>query len=142
MREITIEIDSNEEIWRYIDEKLNHIYISNFRPKSSFSWWKTDLKISESQTFENISVRNMSLDLQVDLTTLRKLIELNTQSLIIYQFDKPIPDTLLVAELMEQSKENILFQNGLKHSFFINFEFLTVKSFDENFIEDLQKNKR
>ncbi|WP_375559238.1 hypothetical protein ACE193_16060 [Bernardetia sp. OM2101] len=140
MHEITIEIDSNEDIWKLIDKESDHIFISNFNPNSSTSWWKTDLKISENQNLRNISVRNMSVNLQVNLATLKEIIELNTQSLVIYQFAKPIPDTLLVNQLMEQSKENILIQNDLKHCFIVNFEFLTIKSFDENFINDIHKN--
>lgn len=141
MYEITIEIDSNEYIWKFIDKNLSYIFISKFNPNSSISWWKTDLKVSESQTLENISVRNMSLDLQVDLVTLKKIIELNTQSLSVYQFDRPIPSTLLVTELMESSRENILRQNGLQHFFSINYEFLTVKSFNKNFIKNIQENE-
>ncbi|WP_338793928.1 hypothetical protein V9L05_06905 [Bernardetia sp. Wsw4-3y2] len=139
MQEITIEIDSNEDIWKLVDKSLNYIFISNFNPNSSISWWKTDLKVSENQNLRNISVRDMSLDLQVDLVTLKEIIELNTRTLVIYQFAKPIPDTLLVNQLMEQSKENILIQNGLKHCFSAVYEFLTIRSFDENFIKNIQQ---
>ncbi|WP_338760256.1 hypothetical protein WAF17_13250 [Bernardetia sp. ABR2-2B] len=142
MHEITIEIDSNEDIWKLIDKSLNYIFISNFSPYSYISWWKTDLKLPTSQILKDISVRNMSLDLKVDLVTLKEIIELNTKSLIIYQFDKSIPNTLLITELMEQSKENILIQNGLKHLFIINFEFLTIKSCDESFITHIQNSKK
>lgn len=138
MNEVSFEINSNEEIWDLFDKDLNNIFIHQFNPKESISWWQTDLKIGNGNVFKDLSVRGMTLDIQTDLTGLKKILELNSNHLRIYQFEKPLPDTLVLEYLPEKSRNLILKQNGLKHFFFIDFEFLTVGSFDNEFIKAIE----
>jgi len=84
----------------------------------------------------------MQFDIQTDLTGLEKVLQLKTRQLRIYQFDRPVPDTLCIEWLPDESIDKILKSNGLKHKYWIDFEFVTVCSFDEIFIETIIENKR
>jgi hypothetical protein len=140
MHELTFEIESNEEIWEVFDKKLNSIFIHRFVPNEVIQWWKTDLITQTGTELNNLSVRQMQMDVQTDLNGLKKIIELNNRYLRVYQFDRPIPDTLEIERLPEMSRDLILKQNGLKHWFILNFEFLTIGSFDSEFIRGIEQN--
>lgn len=142
MEEITFEIESNEEIWELVDKEVTTIFIPKFNPNQAIEWWKTDLKIKDGRLLKNLSVRQMQLDIETDLPGLKQFIEMNTPSLSIYQFEKKIADTFDLDRLPEKNKEQILKQNGLRHIFWVNFEFLTVRSFDSGFIHSIKKNPR
>lgn len=58
----------------------------------------------------------------------------------MYQFEKPISDSLIIEYLPEKARYSILKQNGLKHFFFIDFEFITISSFDADFIKKIETN--
>jgi len=141
MKNLCFEINSNEEIWSLIDKNLDNIFIHRFIPKESLGWWKTDLKMPNNVLFENIEVRGMEFDIRTDLNGLKDIIEMNTNQLRIYQFEKPLPDTLVLEYLPEINREKILLQNGLKHFFFCDFEFLTIESVDLKFINQIEKNE-
>ncbi len=141
MFEITIEINSNEDIWLILDKKMNSIFIHKFNPNNTIEWWKTDLKIKNGSTFKNISVRELVCDIQTDLDGLKQILELTTNQLRIYQFEKKIADSLIIENIPEKSRFEILKQNGLRHFFFLDFEFLTISSFDINFINRIKKNQ-
>jgi len=134
MKELTFEINSNVEIWKLFDKSLNSIFIHGFVPNEYVEWWKTDLKINKLKQLKNLSVRLMKMDVKTDLNGLKEILELNTNQLSIYQFEKPISNTLQIERLPEHNRDKILKQNGLKHIFFINFEFITIKSFDSEFL--------
>ena len=141
MKNLCFEINSNEEIWSLIDKNLDNIFIHRFMPKESLGWWKTDLKMPNNILFENIEVRSMEFDIRTDLNGLREIIEMNTNQLRIYQFEKPLSDTLILDYLPEKNRENILLQNGLKHFFFCDFEFLIIESSDSEFINQIENNE-
>lgn len=140
MTEITFEINSNEEVWELFDKKLNSIFIHKFNPNQVVEWWKTNLKTKSGTEFKNLSVRQMEFDVQTDLSELKKILEINPYQLRIYQFDKPISNTLEIERLPEKSINQILKQNGLKHYFFIDFEFITIGSFETDFIKSIESN--
>jgi len=140
MREITIEIESNQEIWELFDKDLNNIFIPKFNPHEVIEWWETDLKIKSGVDLRGLKVRNLTFDLHTDLDGLKKLIDLNTSHISIFQFDKPVPDTLIFEQLPESSRNSILKQNGLRHNFWIHHEFITISSFDDDFVESIKKN--
>lgn len=140
MKELMFEINSNEEIWELIDKNFNHIFIHKFMPNQAIEWWSTDLKMKNNETFENLSVRNMEFDISTDLGGLEKILTLNTYQLRIYQFDKPIPHTLSLEHLPENNRGKILQQNGLKQTYFCDFEFLTISSVNDKFIEGIENN--
>jgi hypothetical protein len=137
METISVEIDSNEDLWNVIDKKYNDILVHRFMPHEAVDWWQTSLKIKD-ELFD-LHVRNMEFDIRTDLEGLRKLLDLNTLYMSIYQFEKPVPGSLVLQHLPEQNAEAILKQNGLKHIFFCDHEHLTVSSFDESFIKDIAK---
>lgn len=140
MKELVFEINSNEEIWELIDKNFDHIFIHKFMPNQAIEWWSTDIKMKNGDTFENLAVRNMEFDISTDLAGLRKILTLNNYQLRIYQFDKAIPHTLSLEHLPEYNREKILQQNGLKHTYFCDFEFLTISSTEEKFIEEIENN--
>ncbi|WP_417237477.1 hypothetical protein [Bizionia paragorgiae] len=142
MNELTFEINSNEEIWELFDKDLNSIFIHKFVPNEVIEWWKTDLKTQNGTEFKNLSVRQMEMDVQTDLNGLKKILELNNRQLRIYQFEKPISDTLEIQRLPEKNRNLILKQNGLKHFFFIDFEFITIGSFESEFISGIELNPK
>lgn len=140
MTEVTFEINSNQEVWELFDKKLNSIFIHKFNPNQVIEWWKTDLKTKNGTEFKNLSVRQMEFDIQTDLSELKKILEINPYQLRIYQFDRPISDTLQIERLPEKSLNQILKQNGLRHFFFIDFEFITIGSFETDFIKSIETN--
>ncbi len=142
MQELTFEIESNEEIWELFDRNWDSILIHKFVPNEVIEWWNTNLKTQNGTEFKNLSVRLMEMDVQTDLTGLKKILELNTRQLRIYQFDKPISDTLEIERLPEKNRNLILKQNGLKHYFFLNFEFITIGSFESEFINGIEVNPK
>lgn len=142
MKEICFEITSNEEVWSLIDKRLNNIFIHKFMPHEAISWWKTNLQMPNQEIFEGLKVRNMVFDLHTDLESLNKLLKINTYHLSIYQFHKPVPDTLVMDHLPEHNKQKILIQNGLQHCFSLNFEFLTIASFDADFISAIENDEQ
>ena len=141
MKILCFEINSNEEIWSLIDKNLDNIFIHKFMPNERIGWWKTSIKMPNNILFENLEVRNMEFDIRTDLKGLKEIIEMNTNQLRIYQFEKPLADTLVLEHLPESNRENILLKNGLKHSFFCDFEFLTIESVDSKFINGIEKNE-
>ena len=142
MKTVTFEINSSIEIWELLDKKLNFIFIHTFLPNEVIEWWKTDLKTKSGIEFKNLSVRQMEMDVQTDLSGLKKILELHTNQLRIYQFEKQISDTLEIERLPENNRNLILKQNGLKHYFFIDFELITIGSFDSEFINEIKSNPK
>ena len=142
MNELTFEINSNEEIWDLFDKKMDSILIHKFVPNEVIEWWKTDLKTQNGVEFKNLLIRQMEMDVQTDLNGLKKILELNTRQLRIYQFDKPISDTLEIERLPQNNRNQILKQNGLKHFFFVNFEFITIGSFESKFISEIESHPK
>lgn len=131
---------SNEKLCEIFDQKFPFILIERFEPNSVSKWWETDLKFLGNQ-FKNLSIRHMIFDIQTDLEGLKKIVELNTIYLSIYQFDKSVPETLVPRFLPDKNKERILKQNGLKHHYWFNFEFLTITSFEEEFLTEIKMNE-
>jgi len=140
MKEIFFDIESSEEIWSLIDKNFNHILIYKFMPNPAIEWWKTNIALKNNETFENLEVRNMEFDIRTDLDGLKKILELNTLHLNIYQFNKPIPNTLSLDHLPQENLERILQENGLQHSYSCNYEFITIASSNEKFIKDILDN--
>ena len=140
MNELTIEINSNEEIWTLFDKNVDSIFIHRFIPNETLEWWQTDFNTGSGKKFKNLSVRSMEMDVQTDLNGLKKILAMNTRQLRIYQFEKPVPDTLSFESLPENNRNQILKQNGLKHFFFLNFEYITVASFDAAFLTNIESN--
>lgn len=140
MYNLSFEIKSNEEIWSLIDKNVDHILIHKFTPNNKIEWWPTDIKLPNGDFFDQINVRNMVFDIRTDLNKLKQIIELNTNQLRIYQFEKPIADTLVLEHLPEHNREKILLQNGLKHFFFCDYEFITIETSDVNFLKQIETN--
>lgn len=140
MTELTFEIKNNKEIWELIDKNLNSVFIHKFMPNHAIEWWQTDIKTKYGVGFQNISVRKMEMDVQTDLIGLKKIIELNTHHLHIYQFANNIPDSLDFDRLSTINRNSILKNNGLKHWLLINYEFITIGSFDPDFITAIATN--
>ncbi len=141
MNSLCFEIQSNEEIWYLIDKNIDHVFVHKFIPNGSTSWWKTNLKMPNDERLDNIEVRNMAFDIQTNLEGLKKILEFNTHQLRIYQFEKPVPDTLNLDYLTDQNREKILLQNGLKHIYFCDFEFITIESNDTEFLKSIENSE-
>ncbi|MHC8949735.1 hypothetical protein [Sphingobacterium hungaricum] len=141
MQEIVFEINSDEEIWSLIDKDFDHLYIHKFTPNQAIEWWKTDIRMKNADLYKDLQVRNMEFDVSTNLVGLKKLMELNTYNLTVYQFDRPIPHTLSIEFLPEEQRDKILQQNGLKHFYFLNYEFITIGSYSEKFIDAINANE-
>lgn len=137
MKKIVFKINSYAELWEVFDKNLNNIFIHKFMPSEAIRWWKTNLKTENGILFKDLAVRQMKMDVQTDLDGLKKILELNMNQLRIYQFTKQISDTLKVEGLSENNRNQILRENGLKHFFFINYEYLTIESFETAFLDSI-----
>jgi len=139
MEVVVFEINSNDEIFELVDKRFEDIFIHKFNPHQTIEWWRADLKTA-GLDLKNVSVRNMEFDIITDFEGLRDIIALKTNQLRIYQFEKPVFDTLVIENLPQEFIEKILLQNGLKHSFYVDFEIITIESFDNEFVESIRNN--
>jgi hypothetical protein len=142
MEYLRLEINSNEDVWELSDKSLEHNLILNFRPHERIEWWNTDLKSNDGKLLKNLNVRDLQFDLQTNQEGVKEILDLNTDQFDIYQFDKPIADSLRILDLPENSRNEILKQNGLKHIFDCKFEVLEIRSFDVDFISKIRDNPK
>ena len=140
METIRFTLDSNKEIWEFIDKSVDHILIHNFQAQNYIHWWESTVKIKPTITLENVRVRDMQFDIQTNISGLNQILAIESNFLDIYQFTRPIADTLRIGDLPENNAENILQQNGLQHIISVEFELITVKSFNVDFIKSISNN--
>lgn len=87
---------------------------------------------------QNLSLRQMAMDVQTDFEGLKEILDHNSDYLDVYQFENPFSDSLEIQRLSEGNRNKILVDNGLKHIFEIDFEVLTIVSFDSKFINAIE----
>lgn len=137
MYSTTLSLDNNEAVYQLINKNFNHFLIHQFQPNYSSEWVKSTIR-NKIISLENITTRKMSFDILCDLKKVKEISLLNTKYLNIYQFKKPVPDSLLIDNLKAEMIDNVLQQNGLQHKYFINNEYLTVYSFNKEFIQIIE----
>jgi hypothetical protein len=140
MESIAFTLDSNKEIWEFIDKKVDHVLVHNFHAHNIIEWWESSIKMNATTTLENIKVRDMHFDVQTNISGLKKILDLESNFLDIYQFTQPIADTLTIDSLPKNNAENILKQNGLQHIISVEFELIFVKSIHPEFIKGIREN--
>ncbi len=140
METIRFTLDKNLEIWEFIDKTSDHVLIHNFQAHNILEWWESTIKLSPITTLENIKVRNMQFDIKTNISGLRQILQHESNFLDIYQFNKPIPDTLVIGHLPSNYAEKILLQNGLQHIISVDFESITVSSVSPDFIKSVAEN--
>ncbi len=89
---------------------------------------------------KDLSVRKMTMDIHTDLEGLKRIISLKNDKLMIYQFDRPISELPEFGQLPDNSALQNLRQKGLKHYFYIDPEFVTLGSYDPDFIHRIKEN--
>lgn len=125
-------------IWEYlVDKRYPHILLHRFNPHYAVEWWHTSLQLPDGRTLPDVQVRQMEMDVLTGLDSLKKVLELNTHYLYVYQFDRPLPGNLVPDQLPAGTSEKILGQNGLHHTISIHFETVTISSFDQQYLLDL-----
>lgn len=130
----------NADLWEIIDKNVEHVLLHQFNPHTTIEWWTSSISLNKNNELKNISVRQMHFDLLTDLSQLKRILELNTLYLDIYQFNRPVPNTLLIDYLPENARENILKQNGLEHIIIIDLEDTIIKSFNADYISNIRQN--
>lgn len=140
MESLTFEIESNSEILSLLDQSVKHFFVHQFNPHPVLNWFNAGITLDNSFELKNAQVRSLAFDLQTDWEGIKQILELNTNQLTIYQFDKKIPDALILENLPIESRNSILKKNGLKHVFWIDFECISVESFDKAFIKSISEN--
>jgi hypothetical protein len=135
----TLSLNTNDEVIKLIDKDYNHFLIHQFNPTYSSDWKHADVKMN-GVSLKDITVRKMSFDILCDIKKVEEITLLNIPYLNIYQFSKPISDSLLIENLKPVIKDRILLQNGLQRKYFINNEYITIYSFDESFINNIENN--
>ena len=130
----------NSELWEIIDKNVDHILIHQFDPHQKNEWWTTSISVRENFELKNVSVRQMQFDLSTNLAGLKNILKLNSLFLNIYQFNRPIPNTLQINELPEQARESILKQNGLEYIILNQLEDTIIESVSLEFINKIRQN--
>ena len=46
MKEITIELKSENELWSLFDKRYDYILIHKFNPNEAILWWKSDIRVN------------------------------------------------------------------------------------------------
>jgi hypothetical protein len=134
----TLSLNTNEAVFKLINKNFNHFLIHQFNPTYTSEFTKASIK-SKGINLTDITVRKMSFDVLCDLKTIKEISLLNTKYLNIYQFNKPISDSLLIENLKPEIVDRVLKQNGLQHKYFLNHEFLSIYSFDEEYIHNIEQ---
>ena len=134
-------IDNDEIFENIVDKCCSNILLHNFNPHESIKWLSTSININKDILLENVLVRNMCFDLQIDIYALKKILSIDRLYLNIYQFNRPIPNTLLIDHLPENNREKILRQNGLEHIIWIELEDTIVMSYNADFLKKIRENK-
>lgn len=142
MESISFTIDTNREIWGFLDKTVDHVLVHNFHAHNNLEWWTSSIKINPQITLANLKVRDMQFDIQTNVSGLQQILEIESNFLDIYQFTKPISDTLIIDALPKDNAINILKQNGLQHIIKVEFEFIMVKSFNSPFIQSIRENHK
>ena len=140
MNLVTIEIDSNLDLLKFIDTELKNVFIHSFRPFKYIEWSKCTLEFDKINKLKNIEVREMQFDIRTDLDGLENILKLESNFIDIYQFNKPLANSLTIENLPLDNIEKILKTNGLIHHIEINFEKCFIKSYDNKFITNLLEN--
>jgi hypothetical protein len=130
----------NSELWELIDKRAEYILIHQFNPHETTEWWSTSIQVRENFALNNVSVRQMSFDLLTNLDGLKSILNLNSLFLSVYQFNRPVSGTLLIDKLPEESRDNILKQNGLEYIIENNLEDTIIYSFNIDFLNNLRQN--
>ncbi|MDO8998460.1 MAG: hypothetical protein Q7W45_01755 [Bacteroidota bacterium] len=140
MDSISFTLDANKEIWEFLDKTVDHVLVHNFHADNSVKWWTSTIKISPQITLDNVQVRSMQFDIQTNVVGLKQILDIESNFLDIYQFNKPIADSLTIDALPKDNAINILKKNGLQHIICVEFELITVKSFSSDFINSIRDN--
>ncbi|MFO0355949.1 MAG: hypothetical protein ACK50A_03270 [Sphingobacteriaceae bacterium] len=140
MDSITFTLDSNKEIWEFLDKTVDHVLVHHFHAHNYIEWWTSTIKINPEITLDNVKVRNMTFDILTNVAGLKQILDVESNFLDIYQFTKPLADSLTIEALPKDNAINILKQNGLQHIITVDFEFITVKSFNKDFINSIRNN--
>lgn len=128
MASIKLKDLTNEQILEMVDNSAPYVLLPNFMPISEQTWWTTDVPLRKEK-LSKVEVRDMVLDLLTDISTLKKILnEVSFNQLLIYQFTKKPPANLKPEYLSDQSRENILIQNGMINRIWINYEFVEFSS--------------
>ena len=135
----TLTLTSNNIAFELINKEFNHFFIHQFTPNYYTDFYLSDIKNKYLQ-LEDTYIRRLHFDISADLNLVQKLLKINVPYLNIYQFNKIIPNSLIIENLNENVRDTILKQNGLQHKYFINNEFLSIYSFDKQFIDAIEEN--
>jgi len=138
MHKITIRLEEEDEIWALFDQSLAHIFVADFCPEEAARWDLAQIQIGRHPLLQDIMVRHLRFDVHTDLEGLQKLLAFGTRHLRVYQSKQPISQSLEPKYLKAASREKILAQNGIRHFFFLSYEFVEVESFDAAFIAGLE----
>ncbi|MGQ2984054.1 hypothetical protein [Flavobacterium sp.] len=137
MYNLTLEIGSNKQLLDIIGNSPDYFLLHKHMPQPALRWEKADIHIN-GLVLDNVDIRCLQFDVKTNFQELNRIIRHSIYNISIYQFEKPIADTLVIEYLPENAKEHILRKNGLKHIFSLEYEFLTVSSFDESFIDNIR----
>lgn len=103
-----------------LNPNVPYIWVRNHMPNPTVKWWITHLPISTSDTVMQMKVRNLRYDLQMEtqqfLDNLKEFVPFGIE---IYQFDRPVPDTLTLNQIPEDKRTKVLLNNGGQSAFFL-----------------------
>lgn len=138
MFHVTLVLDSNDTFLKVIDQNFNHFFAHKFNPNATIEWFSGDLK-TKSGSLKNTDFRNMTFDVRTDFEGVKELLNFSPYGMNLYQFNKPLSGSLVLESLNESSINKVLQQNGLQHTYSLAYEFLSISSFDEAYIESIRK---
>jgi hypothetical protein len=133
MESIRLKVKSNSELWALIDRKADHILIQQFSPAEEDSWNRISIEIDEGFHMKDAKIRDLRFDLSCGPYALKRILELNTPRLEIYQFSSAIPDTLGSAAGIEE-----LQAAGLEHLITIDRGSVHIRSFNADYLQSVR----
>jgi len=140
MEEIQIVLRTEEELWELFDKTLDHIMLDRLYPYARQDWQKGSLKMGNGVNLEDVEFRYLSCDLRTNLKGLKSILKLPVYGLRVFQSSKPWPSSLILNRLNEGSVDKVLAMNGVRHFFALSYEFVTIRSFDPEFIARIKHN--
>jgi hypothetical protein len=136
MKSIVFKDLTNDQIVDILDPAIPNILIPGFRPHKNRRWQLTDIDLGLDDGLKRVNARDLTVDLMTDKRTAEQILKNGYfNQLSLFQFTKPIPDTLKVSELPVATMDEILIHNGLINRVWVNYEFVEFSSKDDDYFE-------
>ena len=116
---------------------ISYIWVHRHRPQSTLAWWSANVPLVPGLNISSGNVRLLEYDFQCQLDEFIPLID-KFDGIELSQMSKPVPDSLWLERIDENSIANVLKSNGLISRFYLPhaFEYAVFESPDKTVLSN------